>query len=167
MILASGCGRAHANKQTLITDNCGVSWKLVQPGSTLPAMIGPCSYKVTVPDFPMQGETKFKISFKDRVLASVEVAYEYSIVDALKFIGEAKYLGKSNSEGDDSTNSASAGQVIFILCQTKQLKTQFKILLKILQSKIRNKSSQCLKLLKKILKSDFRNNFQSSLLRKN
>ncbi|MEN9405372.1 MAG: hypothetical protein RLY47_331 [Candidatus Parcubacteria bacterium] len=104
----SGCARSHANVQTLVTSDCGVDWELVQPGKVLPAMIGPCSYKVTVPDYPMQGETRFKTSFKDRVIAGVEIPYEYIIFDAMKFIGEAKYLGKENSDAQDQSNSSSA-----------------------------------------------------------
>lgn len=105
---AQGCDRASANVQTLITDDCGVKWKLIKPGESVPARMGMCAYKVTVPDYPMQGETRFKTSFKDRVLASVEITYEYTITDAMVFIGEAKYIGKANSASDDSSNSASA-----------------------------------------------------------
>lgn len=105
-IVVAACGRAYSNVQTLITSDCGVSWSLVKVGETLPAQVGPCSYKVTVPDYPLQGETKFKTSFKNRVLAEVEVSYDYSVVDGIAFIGEAKYLGRANSDGNDSTNSA-------------------------------------------------------------
>ena len=102
----SGCERANANVQTLITNNCGVAWQLIKAGETVPARIGPCAYKVTIPDYPMQGDTTFKTSFKNRVLAQVEVGYEYIIVDGAVFIGEAKYLGKKNSDADDATNAS-------------------------------------------------------------
>ncbi len=105
--ILSGCSRAHSNVQTAITDDCGVTWKIVKPGETIPARIGQCSYKVTIPDYPMQGDTKFKASFKNRVLADVEVAYDYSITEGIAFIGEAKYLGKANSDGDGKENAAS------------------------------------------------------------
>lgn len=106
LLSVSGCDRAQANQQTLITNDCGVTWELVRPGETVPQRIGPCQYKTTIPDYPMQGEARFKTSFKDRVLASVEVSYEYVIVDAVVFLGEAKYLGKQNSAADDETNAA-------------------------------------------------------------
>lgn len=102
-----GCDYAQANQQTLITNDCGVSWELVLPGETVPKRIGACQYKTTLPDYPMQGEARFKTSFKDRVLASVEVSYEYAIVNPVVFIGEAKYLGKQNSAVDDDANSSS------------------------------------------------------------
>lgn len=108
VITLAGCQRAHANKQVLNTTDCGVSWNLIKTGETIPYDIGPCSYHVTIPDFPMQGEVTFKTSFKDRVLAQVEVAYEYMIVDGSLFIGEAKYLGKVGSQGDSEANSAQA-----------------------------------------------------------
>ncbi len=106
--LTAGCARGSANVQTLVSNDCGVSWELIPPGKIIPARIGPCAYKVTIPDYPLQGETKFKTSFKNRVLASVEIAYEYSIFDGRVFIGEAKYLGKANSDVDDATNASSA-----------------------------------------------------------
>jgi hypothetical protein len=104
----TSCSYASANLQTLISDDCGVKWTLVQPGNAVPSRIGPCAYKVSVPDYPMQGETNFKTSFKNRVLATVEIGYEYVITDAIVFIGEAKYLGKANSAADDSTNASTA-----------------------------------------------------------
>jgi len=98
-----GCGRAHSNMQTLVTSDCGVTWTLIRAGESVPAMVGPCSYKITTPDYPMQGELKFKTSFAKKVLASVEVSYDYSIFDGLSFIKEAKFLGsKTASEGDSS-----------------------------------------------------------------
>ena len=101
----SGCGRAQANKQTLVTNDCGVNWRLIPAGNSVPAAIGFCSYTVTVPDYPMQGDTKFKTSFKNRVLATVAISYDYSITDGLAFIKEAKYLGRSNSDANDETNA--------------------------------------------------------------
>lgn len=102
------CDYAHSNVQTLITDDCGVSWKIIKAGESIPKRIGVCAYKVTVPDYPMQGESKFRTAFKDRVLANIEVTYDYSITGPVLFIGEAKYLGKANSSSDDSSNSSAA-----------------------------------------------------------
>lgn len=109
-----GCARAHANKQTLVTSDCGVSWDLIAPGSVVPNPMGmPCSYNITVPDFPMQGEVRFKTSFANRVLADVEIGYEYAIVDAKAFINEAKYLGKSGAtDANDSGYESAENTVI-------------------------------------------------------
>lgn len=104
----AGCNKAMANVQTLRTTNCGVAWTLIPPGSAIPKNIGMCSYTVTIPDYPLQGETRFKTSFQDRVIANVEIGYEYMIIDALKFIDEAKYIGKTNSDAQDATNASSA-----------------------------------------------------------
>ncbi len=103
-----GCSRATANTQTLVSDDCGRKWRLIPVGNTVPQMTMPCDMKVTVPDYPMQGATKFRASFKNRVLATIEVSYEYTIVDAIKFIDEAKYLGKVNAEAEDKSNAAQA-----------------------------------------------------------
>ena len=104
----SSCDRAQSNVQTLYTSNCGVSWTLIKAGERLPKGIGMCSYKITVPDYPMQGESIFKSAFKNRVMAKIEVTYDYSITDAKLYVGEAKYLGKKNSNSDDEVNSSKA-----------------------------------------------------------
>jgi hypothetical protein len=103
--LTQACDYAHSNVQTLITDDCGVSWKVIKPGESVPKRIGVCAYKITIPDYPMQGESKFRTAFKDRVLANIEVTYDYSIYEPIAFINEAKYLGKPNAGSDDNSNS--------------------------------------------------------------
>jgi hypothetical protein len=107
-IAASGCSAAHSNVQTLVTNDCGVTWKVIKVGETIPTLVAVCSYKVTIPDYPMQGDVKFKTSFANRVLADINVSYDYMIVDPMKFVGEAKYLGKMNSGTDDDSNKSSA-----------------------------------------------------------
>jgi len=107
-LLFTSCDRAQSNVQTLYTSNCGVSWQLIKAGEALPKGLGMCSYKVTVPDYPMQGESVFKSAFANRVMAKIEVTYDYSITDAMAYVGEAKYLGKMNSDSDSETNSSKA-----------------------------------------------------------
>lgn len=107
-MLFASCDRAQSNVQTLYTSNCGVSWQLIKAGETLPKGLGMCSYKITVPDYPMQGESVFKSAFANRVMAKIEVTYDYSITNAIEYVGEAKYLGKINSDSDDEANSSKA-----------------------------------------------------------
>jgi hypothetical protein len=105
------CGtRAQANQQTLYTESCGVNWRLIKPGETIPyCNVGcHCTYSVRVPDYPMQGSASFKLMFEGNVIAKIEVSYDYVIDSALLFIKEAKYLGKANTESSDATNSSSA-----------------------------------------------------------
>ena len=104
--ISSACSAAHSNVQTLVTTDCGATWKVIKVGETLPVQVGPCSYKVTIPDYPMQGEVKFKTSFANRVLANIEVSYDYVITDGIKFVNEAKYIGKMNTGSDDKSNSS-------------------------------------------------------------
>lgn len=104
----TACERAMANKQTLKTNNCGVSWELIPAGQTIASPIGMCSYYVTIPDYPMQGEANFKTSFKNRVLATVSISYDYQITDGKAFISEAKYIGKMNSSAEDESNASGA-----------------------------------------------------------
>lgn len=104
--LMTSCDYAQSNVQTLVTDDCGVSWNLVKAGQSIPRGVGMCHYKITIPDYPMNGNCKFRANFSEKVLADIEVNYDYTIMDGIKFVGEAKYLGKSNSDGEDESNSA-------------------------------------------------------------
>jgi hypothetical protein len=100
----AGCSRAHANMQTLVTSDCGVSWTVIKAGETLPVFNGPCSYSTTIPDYPMQGSMKFRANFKGNVKSNINIGYDYRIVDALVFIGEAKYIGKQPASEDAKAN---------------------------------------------------------------
>ncbi|TXH07076.1 MAG: hypothetical protein E6Q06_04090 [Candidatus Moraniibacteriota bacterium] len=103
----TGCAdRAFSNVQTLYTKDCGVNWQLIKVGEPIPYKQFKCEYHVTVPDYPLQGDTRFKTMFKGRVLAEVEVAYDYSIFDAIVFVGEAKYIGKANTDATDKSNAS-------------------------------------------------------------
>ncbi len=97
VVLLQACGRAHSNMQTLTTTDCGVSWTVIKVGETVPSLVGPCSYKITIPDYPMQGDLKFKTSFKAKVLAQIDISYDYQIIDGKKFISEAKFLGSATA----------------------------------------------------------------------
>lgn len=106
-LVTSACDRAISNMQTLISDDCGKSWRAIAPGNTVPARVGVCALKVTIPNYPMQGDAVFKVNFKNHVLVSVSTSYEYTITDPLKFIANARYIGRQNSDGDGSANSTS------------------------------------------------------------
>lgn len=101
-ILLVGCEYAKSNQQVLVTTDCGMTWELVPAGDAVPkGTANPCFSKVVIPNFPMQGESKFISNLKDRVRASVHIDYDYSIVDPLSFIAQAKYLGKANRNADE------------------------------------------------------------------
>lgn len=102
----SACDRATSNTQTVISDDCGKQWKLIKVGEIVPSRVGVCALKVTIPGYPMQGDTRFRVTFQNRALAYAELGYSYEIVDPLKFIDNAKYLGKQNVKADDGANSA-------------------------------------------------------------
>lgn len=107
------CDYAHANVNTLITEDCGVNWKLIKAGESIPkGVANPCHYKVTIPDYPMQGDSKFKVMFAENVLSSIDVAYDYTITNPILFIKEAKYLGKTNSSDVNSQFEGAENMVI-------------------------------------------------------
>lgn len=103
----AACDRAISNMQTYVSDNCGVKWKEIPPGGAVPARVGVCALKVTIPGYPMSGEAKFRTSFTNKVMADVSIGYEYSITRGDLFLTEARYLGKQNSDGDGEANTAS------------------------------------------------------------
>lgn len=101
--LMQACNYAKSNQQVLVSDDCGMSWKLIEAGEAVPkGTMNACYMKVVIPNFPMQGESKFITNLKDRVRASVHIDYDYSITGPLEFIKQAKYLGKANADADDN-----------------------------------------------------------------
>ncbi len=109
----TSCDYAKANVNTLVTDDCGVNWKLIAAGKSVPKGVGnPCFYKVTIPDYPMQGDSHFKVVFAENVLASLDVSYDYTITNPMSFIQEAKYLGKTNSDDVGTQFEAAENTVI-------------------------------------------------------
>jgi hypothetical protein len=104
------CNYAKSNQQVVISTDCGMTWKKINAGDAIPkGTMNACYMKVVMPNYPMQGDSKFISNFKDRVRASVHIDYDYSIIEPLAFIKQAKYLGKANSDADsEDALSASA-----------------------------------------------------------
>jgi hypothetical protein len=101
----TSCSYAQSNVQTLITTDCGVTWKLIKAGETIPNTSFACSYTTSIPNYPMQGEVAFKANFK-RVKARVNASYDYDIVDPTLFIQEAKYLARKGSGTDEASGDS-------------------------------------------------------------
>lgn len=100
--VSQGCNYAKSNQQVVISDDCGMTWKKINAGDAVPKSgLNACYMKVVIPNYPMQGESRFVSNLKDRVRASVHIDYDYSITDALAFIKQAKFLGKANTDADN------------------------------------------------------------------
>lgn len=100
-LLLIGCNYAKSNQQVVVSDDCGKSWELIAAGNAVPkGTMNPCFMKVVIPNFPMQGDSRFITNLKDRVRAAVHIDYDYSIIDPLVFIRQAKFLGKANTDAD-------------------------------------------------------------------
>lgn len=107
--LLGGCNYAKSNQQVLVSSDCGMNWSKIAAGDAVPkGTMNPCYMKVVIPNFPMQGDSRFITNLKDRVRASVHIDYDYSITDPLAFIRQAKYLGKANAHAD-SEEALSSG----------------------------------------------------------
>lgn len=108
-----GCNYAKSNQQVLVSSDCGMTWKKIPAGDAVPkGGMNACYMKVVIPNFPMQGDSRFITNLKDRVRASVHIDYDYSITEPLAFIKQAKYLGKANADADSDgalSNSAFEG----------------------------------------------------------
>lgn len=95
------CNYAKSNQQVLVSSDCGMTWKIIAAGDAVPkGGMNACYMKVVIPNFPMQGDSRFITNLKDRVRASVHIDYDYSITEPLAFIKQAKYLGKANTDAD-------------------------------------------------------------------
>jgi hypothetical protein len=96
------CNYAKSNQQVVVSNDCGMTWRKINAGDAVPKGVGnPCYMKVVMPNYPMQGDSRFISNFKDRVRAAVHIDYDYSITEPLAFIKQAKYLGKANKDADD------------------------------------------------------------------
>lgn len=110
MIVAlTGCNRAQSNVQTLYTGDCGKSWRAVPTGQRIPSSLTVCEYVTTLPDYPMQGGAEFLTQFQGNVLVKVQIGYDYQITDPLKFIQNAKFLGKMRDSVSDANEANSSG----------------------------------------------------------
>lgn len=100
-VLLQSCNYAKSNQQVVISDDCGKSWRMVNAGQSVPKGVGnPCYMRVVMPNYPMQGESRFIANLAERVRARTHIDYDYSITEPLSFIKQAKYLGKANSDAD-------------------------------------------------------------------
>ena len=102
IITLQGCSYAKSNQQVVVSTDCGVSWTKINAGEAVPKPgINACYMKVVIPNFPMQGESKFVTNLKDKVRTITHIDYDYSIIEPLAFIKQAKFLGKANTDADD------------------------------------------------------------------
>jgi hypothetical protein len=100
-LILTGCNYAKSNQKVLISNDCGMTWREINAGDAVPkGAINPCYMKVVIPNFPMQGESIFIGNLKNTVKVNVEIDYDYSIINGLAFIREAKSLGKANADAD-------------------------------------------------------------------
>lgn len=92
-LLFQGCNYAKSNQQVVVSNDCGMTWKKINAGDAVPKGVGnPCYMKVVMPNYPMQGDSRFISNFKDRVRAAVHIDYDYSITEPLAFIKQASTL---------------------------------------------------------------------------
>jgi hypothetical protein len=102
IITLQGCSYAKSNQQVVVSTDCGVSWTKINAGEAVPKSgINACYMKVVIPNFPMQGESRFITNLKDKVRTVTHIDYDYSIIEPLAFIKQAKFLGKANTDADD------------------------------------------------------------------
>ena len=102
IVVLEGCSYAKSNQQVVVSSDCGVTWQKINMGEAVPRPgVNPCYMKVVIPNFPMQGESKFITNLKDKVRTVTHIDYDYTIIEPLAFIKQAKFLGKANTDADD------------------------------------------------------------------
>ncbi len=100
-ITLQACSYAKSNQQVVISSDCGMTWTKVDVGQSVPTGVGNrCYMKVVMPNYPMQGDSKFVTNLSEKVRANIHIDYDYSITEPLSFIKQAKYLGKANASAD-------------------------------------------------------------------
>lgn len=110
-LVLAGCDRAPSNVKTMQTTDCGVTWKVISPGSRIPSTVGNyCAYNTVLPDYPMQGDTEFLTQFKENILVKVKIGYDYEIKDGLKFLKVAKFLGKTSGSAQAAADGTKMSQ---------------------------------------------------------
>lgn len=109
VVLSAACSRAPSNIHALSTEDCGANWKKIETGSAVPKHTGnPCGYNLAVPNWPMPGDAEFKTQFNGNVLTRARLSYTYQIVEPLKFIKMASYLGKMGGSLEISSDEVGA-----------------------------------------------------------
>lgn len=104
LFISQGCERVKSNQQFVVSEDCGKTWRKISAGDHVPKSVANyCYMSVVMPNFPMQGDSKFVANLMERVRATTQIDYDYSITDPLAFIQQAKYLGKSNIDPDNAT----------------------------------------------------------------
>jgi len=100
---STSCQHAKSNQQVLVSTDCGENWKEISAGNAVPVgTMNYCFMKVILPNWPMQGTSKFVCNLSEKVRVLTDIDYDYTIVKPLSFIVQAKYLGKANKHADDS-----------------------------------------------------------------
>lgn len=99
----TSCQKAKANQSVVFSSDCGQTWSKVNSGDAVPISgVNTCFLKYIIPNFPMQGEAIFVANLKGKVKVKATLDYDYSIVEPLLFIREAKYLGSANKDADSN-----------------------------------------------------------------
>jgi hypothetical protein len=103
VLIITACSYSKSNQQVLVSSDCGVSWKQINAGESVPkGGLNYCYMKVVIPNFPMQGDMDFVANLMEKVRVKTVIDYDYSITGAIQFIKQAKYLGKANKDADDN-----------------------------------------------------------------
>jgi hypothetical protein len=119
----AACSKAPSNLKVMMTKDCGVNWEQLAVGSRIPTAVGACEYFTNLPDYPMQGDAKFKTQFEKGILANVEISYDYEITEGIPFLKEAKFLGKTGANTENNSSQFETAENMVIDLRLKELVT--------------------------------------------
>lgn len=97
------CSVAPSNLQVVYTEDCGKTWRLVPTGQRVPSGVGNMCFRVVmIPNYQLQGDSKFKVQFANKVNAFVDMDYIYSITEPLTFIRQSRGIGAGRYDAEAS-----------------------------------------------------------------
>ncbi|MFM2266985.1 MAG: hypothetical protein RL757_426 [Bacteroidota bacterium] len=88
------------NEWVVSTTNCWNSMSVTKAGSAIPRLTTNCDRMVILPATLMAADFTVETKFESRVAGAINLTYQWRISDAIKFIGSAKSITSSPTDGD-------------------------------------------------------------------
>lgn len=91
-IIALSCTKVTPNQWMVVTSDCWQTSKVVKAGEVPPRLLTYCDQKIVLPAYLMDGQVKVQCRFKGDVKGTLNLDYQYEIIDPQAFIQAAKFI---------------------------------------------------------------------------
>lgn len=95
------------NEHVVVTSNCWNTMTVIKAGEVPPRMITNCDRKCILPAYPMDGQVNIPSRFIGDVKGTVNLDYQYEIIDPKLFIQNAKFVVTSKTDDGSGSNKVS------------------------------------------------------------